>query len=223
VCRSSFFRVQIPVVALTTGLISTFLAARYPIKSGRLDLLPCTLRICGPMCLSPLGNLAIVTLLGLCLVRTPFFPPYFSQFRQPGVGFIGFKFNSGGGTQYGWARVKMSGIPRTRFILHDYAWGDPGDVIETGQTSDSPVEGATPESGSLGFLEHGAVFPSGSLGLLALGKAGLELWRDQRSSSVTGKYLRERRPRLAPATANFFRSSLTKRLSLFNPPGMISP
>jgi hypothetical protein len=56
----------------------------------------------------------------------------------------------------------------------EYAWADVGERIRTGQT-DNPSQ------------EQGAVSPSGSLGLLALGKAGLELWRAQRLLSVSGK------------------------------------
>ena len=93
-------------------------------------------------------------------------------------GILGFKFNTGGGTQYGWARVKMRPIgrfpPEGGFYVVDYAWADVGDRIRTLQTHDSSQE-------------QGALSPSGSLGLLALGKAGLELWRAQRLSPVTGK------------------------------------
>jgi hypothetical protein len=64
--------------------------------------------------------------------------------------------------------------PKNSFFVVDYAWADVGDRIRTPQTH-HPSQ------------EHAAVSPSGSLGLLALGKAGLELWRAQRLSSVTGK------------------------------------
>ena len=99
------------------------------------------------------------------------------EFCQRGVGFIGFKFNTGGGTQYGWARVRMRSafyVPENGFYVVDYAWADVGEPIRTRQI-DSLSQ------------EQGTVSPSGSLGLLALGKAGIELWRTQRWSSVTGK------------------------------------
>ncbi len=67
-------------------------------------------------------------------------------------------------TEYGWARVKTSGAPNYRFRLVDYAWGDPGDRIRTGQKSSA---GNTVD----------AVTESGAIGLLALGAAGLVAWR----------------------------------------------
>jgi hypothetical protein len=86
------------------------------------------------------------------------------QFLEPGVAFIGFKFNTGNGDQYGWARVEMRGYPGNVFRLIDYAYGDAGDRIKAGQRSDQPdVPG----------LE--------SLGGLALGAAGLLAWRKTRS------------------------------------------
>src|SRR5262249_19728914 len=100
------------------------------------------------------------------------------EFCEPGLGIVGFKFNTGRGPQYGWVRLKMKGAlyvhpPFNEFYVVEYAWADPGEDIRTGQRH-SPSQ------------EQGAVSPSGSLGLLALGKAGLELWRAQRWSSVTG-------------------------------------
>jgi hypothetical protein len=92
-------------------------------------------------------------------------------------GILGFKFNAGGGSQFGWARVRMRFArfpPENGFYVVDYAWADVGELIRTGQTDDLSQE-------------QGAVSPSGSLGLLALDKAGIELWRTQHLSSVTGK------------------------------------
>jgi hypothetical protein len=113
------------------------------------------------------------------LATSPFCDGYEFCERKFGsiVGILGFKFNTGGGTQFGWARVRMRfppRIPENGFYVVDYAWADVGELIRTGQTDDLSQE-------------QGAVSPSGSLGLLALGKAGLELWRAQRLSSVTGK------------------------------------
>jgi hypothetical protein len=109
------------------------------------------------------------------LASAPFCDGY--EFCQHGIAFLGFKFNTGGGTQYGWVRLRMRGDenpPKNSFYVVDYAWADVGERIRAGQTHSFSQEQA-------------AVSPSGSLGLLALGKAGLELWRAQRSSSVTGK------------------------------------
>ena len=55
------------------------------------------------------------------------------QWRDPGIGFIGFRFDNGAGTQYGWARVRMAGCPNNNFELIDYAYADPGERIRAGQ------------------------------------------------------------------------------------------
>src|ERR1051326_5511574 len=97
------------------------------------------------------------------------------RWNGTGTDFVGFRFNNGSGLQYGWARVRMDGAAsRFSFTVLDYAWADVGERIRTGQTDQLSQE-------------QGAVSPCGSLGLLALGKAGLELWRAQRLSYVTGK------------------------------------
>ncbi len=88
------------------------------------------------------------------------------HFMQPGRGFIGFEFNTGAGPQYGWLRVKTNGAPDFNFIVIDYAWGDPGDVVKTGQKTSAATDQA--------------VTNSGSLGLLAVGGKGLQAWRRQR-------------------------------------------
>ena len=75
-----------------------------------------------------------------------------------GIGFIGFKFNTGGGDQYGWARIEMI-LGRNRFKLIDYAYGDPGDRIKAGEKF----------GGHMPTLE--------SLAGLAIGAAGLLAWR----------------------------------------------
>ena len=56
------------------------------------------------------------------------------QWWNPGQGFIGFRFNNGAGVQYGWARIKMSGVPHYDFVLLDYAYADPGERLRAGQT-----------------------------------------------------------------------------------------
>ena len=89
-------------------------------------------------------------------------------FKPDAMGFVGFRFNiSGNGTQYGWARIEtrrdLQG--RLRFIIEDYAWGDVGDAILTGQKQ------------SLQPASANSV--PGSLGLLAFGSQGLDAWRAQ--------------------------------------------
>jgi hypothetical protein len=91
------------------------------------------------------------------------------QFQDPGIGFVGFKFNTGAGDQYGWARINMqsqTGTGPTAFIfrLVDYAYGDPGEIVLAGQKE---------SRSSAPALE--------SLGGLAMGAAGLLAWRRQRS------------------------------------------
>ncbi|MGH8094265.1 MAG: hypothetical protein ACREIF_12470 [Chthoniobacterales bacterium] len=86
-----------------------------------------------------------------------------------GIGFVGFSFNGGSGKQYGWARVFMSGYQRGNgFKVLDYAYADPGEPIQVGQTSSDEQE--TPALGSLG--------------LLAAGAAGLVIWRRHRAQKT---------------------------------------
>jgi hypothetical protein len=88
------------------------------------------------------------------------------EFLLAGVGFIGFKFNVGDGDQYGWARIEAFGVPRNRFRLVDYAYGDPGDRVKVGQKSGGHSPG----------LE--------SLSALTLGAAGLMAWRKHRTQTT---------------------------------------
>ncbi|HXA10284.1 MAG TPA: LPXTG cell wall anchor domain-containing protein [Chthoniobacterales bacterium] len=91
-------------------------------------------------------------------------------FDSRGIGFVGFAFDGGAGKQYGWARVFMSGFSRGNGLkVLDYAYADPGEPIQVGQTS-SDAQG-TPALGSLG--------------LLALGAAGLVAWRKRRSDGAS--------------------------------------
>lgn len=89
-------------------------------------------------------------------------------------GFIGFRFDNGNGTQYGWARLRIHlpilGVGNGGFDLVDYAWGDPGDTIVTGQTSSTGDRAV-------------AVPDSGSLGALALGGVGVRAWRQTGSAA----------------------------------------
>ncbi len=92
------------------------------------------------------------------------------HFMEPGRGFIAFVFDAGAGNEYGWARIKTTGMPSYEFILVDYAWADPGEPIGTGQKrSQEPAQ---------------AVSKSGSLGLLATGATGLKAWRQQKKAGA---------------------------------------
>lgn len=83
------------------------------------------------------------------------------QFLAAGTGYFGFSFDNGGGTQYGWGRVTMSGANHNSYVLEEFAYGDVGDAITVGQV---------PEPGSLG--------------LLALGAIGLTSWRKRRGEAA---------------------------------------
>jgi hypothetical protein len=72
-----------------------------------------------------------------------------SQFLDAGDGYLAFRFN--GQSQFGWARVTMSGSqPDNSYIIQEYAYGDVGDSVAVGQIS------AVPEPGSLAMLALGA-------------------------------------------------------------------
>jgi hypothetical protein len=106
------------------------------------------------------------------------------KFRHPGAGFIGFTFDSGSGPQYGWARIKTSGEPDYRFILHDYAWADPGESIQTGQKRSGASASESIKIDQKGSSPQMAEVPEcGSLGLLALGTVGLQTWRQTRRTA----------------------------------------
>ena len=90
------------------------------------------------------------------------------------TGFIGFKFNGGRGDQYGWVRIHV-GNYRANFWIIDYAYADPGEPIRAGQTSSNEM--LSEESNDMATSE-------GSLGLLAVGAAGLLAWRKTRSRAA---------------------------------------
>jgi len=64
-------------------------------------------------------------------------------------------------------RVKTTGEGEYNFVVIDYAWGDPGNKIETGQKKNQGNEQAVTKSGSLGLLATGAI--------------GLKAWRQQKA------------------------------------------
>lgn len=81
------------------------------------------------------------------------------QFLDQG-GFIGFRFNVAGGTQYGWAELEVdTGSPANTYILKSFAYGDVGESVFVGQ-----IPGP------------------GSMAALALGAAGLGGFRKRRSA-----------------------------------------
>jgi hypothetical protein len=111
------------------------------------------------------------------------FEPYYGT-----RGFIGFRFNTGKGTQYGWAKIQTatpSADPnnfRAHEFIKEYAWGDPGEKVHTGQrqldedeTQVAPQAAKRPDAAPLADSR-------GSLGLLALGAVGLQAWRKSRRS-----------------------------------------
>ena len=84
------------------------------------------------------------------------------QWLAAGDGYVGFRFNTGAGVQYGWVHLNMNGSPLNSFSLIDFAWGDVGDSLVTGQI---------PEPGSLA--------------LLAVGAVGLLAWRKRRAQAAS--------------------------------------
>jgi hypothetical protein len=106
----------------------------------------------------------------------------YGQWTSPGMGFVGFRFNNGAGTQYGWARVRMSigihdGIGGYAFKVLDFAYADPGELITAGQRPPGVSEDDQDISDDQGPDE-------GSLGGLALGAVGLLAWRKSRSRAA---------------------------------------
>lgn len=78
-----------------------------------------------------------------------------NNWKQPGIGFIGFRFDGGNGVQYGWVRIRMANASKHNdFKLVDYAYADPGETITAGQTKTSV---AATDKASLGLLALGAV------------------------------------------------------------------
>ena len=93
---------------------------------------------------------------------------------------VGFRFNDGGGPQYGWVRIRWSGCPANDFIVKDYAWGDIGDQIKTGQRQLHEDETEVAPQAAKNADAAPMIDSVGSLGLLALGAVGLQAWRAKR-------------------------------------------
>lgn len=70
-----------------------------------------------------------------------------SQFLTPGEGFLGVRYDNGGGFSYGWVRVTMNGNPLNSFTVVDYGFGDAGEAISVAQV---------PEPSSLAVMALGA-------------------------------------------------------------------
>lgn len=108
------------------------------------------------------------------------------QWANAGTGYIGFRFNNGAGVQYGWARVRMSRLPGNPFKVLDYAYADPGESITTGQRSSNGQSPDHVTAGQTSSPSRDAALPKvGSLGLLALGGAGILTWRRKRGQSAS--------------------------------------
>ena len=104
----------------------------------------------------------------------------YPYWQDPGTYYVGFRFGNGI-AHYGWVRIHWGGCPSLDFVVKDYAWGDPGDQIKTGQRrlrEDVPQAAKKLDAAPLPDSQ-------GSLGLLALGAVGLQAWRKSRHSVGT--------------------------------------
>ncbi len=91
--------------------------------------------------------------------------------------------------QYGWVRIKFAGCDDpggNKFIVKDYAWGDPGDQIKTGQTQLHEDETQVAPQAAKSADAAPLADSQGSLGLLALGAVGLQAWRRSRRDDEHG-------------------------------------
>lgn len=87
-------------------------------------------------------------------------------FTSGQAGFAGFRFDAGGTTLYGWAELTIDVTAPATVTISQWAYEDTGAAIAVGATT-----AAVPE-------------PS-SLGLLALGAAGVTAWRRKKQSKPT--------------------------------------
>jgi hypothetical protein len=102
------------------------------------------------------------------------------DWQDRGTYYVGFRFNDGGGPQYGWVRIRWGGCPANDFIVKDYAWGDIGDQIKTGQRQLHEDETQVAPQAAKSADAAPPADSRGSLGLLALGAVGLQAWRAKR-------------------------------------------
>lgn len=100
--------------------------------------------------------------------------------QDRGTYYVGFRFNTGAGPQYGWVRIRWSGCNHNHFVVKDYAWGDVGDQIKTGQRRLNNDETQVAPKAAKSADAAPPADSLGSLGLLALGKVGLQAWRAKR-------------------------------------------
>jgi hypothetical protein len=114
-----------------------------------------------------------------------YFEPYYET-----RGFIGFRFDTGKGKQYGWAKIQTAtpnpNNNRAHEFIKEYAWGDPGDKVHVGQRRlDEDEAHVAPQAANQSEATP-PVDSQGSLGLLALGAVGLQAWRRSRRGDEHG-------------------------------------
>jgi hypothetical protein len=94
---------------------------------------------------------------------------------HPSYGFLGFRFLIAGQTHYGWARLSVP-LATTTATLHGYAYETvPNKTIKAGQTREMEDDGPQSENRPA---------PQPSLGLLATGSLGLDVWRKKDEASL---------------------------------------
>jgi hypothetical protein len=99
--------------------------------------------------------------------------------------FLGFKFERNGDVYYGWAGfgiVNVTGIGDT--VLTAYAYEtEPNTPVYAGQSSDNPAESRLlPANGG---APNTAKLQPATLGLLALGSLGLDVWRKRETGMAS--------------------------------------
>ena len=92
----------------------------------------------------------------------------FGAWKNDGSGFLGLKFQIDGRTHFGWAQISIDAKYPYRGIVAGYAYNTvPNEPIRAGQTSEGDFIGEMPPRPA-------------TLGLLALGAPGLDIWRPRR-------------------------------------------